>query len=263
MKIAMIGCGVVGENTAKVLEARGHEVARRDPPRGLDDSIEDAELLLFSVPTTDCQHQILWDAVDQATKDNPHGTLVIRSTVIPGTTDKILEKHNRPTVFMPEFLREAHALWDAARPDKLVIGTHNRDWASKVLEVFGQFVTQDKILIMKPTEAELAKIALNSLALVKVVFANELYDLATVLGADYGPILDVFHLDQNINARHLDPLHGKKRGARGKCLPINTEILVCAASQHGVEMGLTSTAAWLNDLIREGVVRGRSGIGWS
>ncbi|GAI44211.1 unnamed protein product, partial [marine sediment metagenome] len=91
-----------------------------------------------------------------------------------------------------------------------------------------------KILMMKPVEAELLKVALNGLYTVKVVFGNELYDICQKYGTDYYKLFEAFKLDKYINSMHLDPLFDGYRGAGGKCLNKDIKFLIKAAIKKRV-----------------------------
>lgn len=93
--------------------------------------------------------------------------------------------------------------------------------------------------------------ALNSLALIKVVFAEELCNLAEANYADYENIYRIFVMDQNINERHLKvgKMKGYK-GADGKCLPKDTNYLIRAGEGKSI-MSLLETAEILNNLFLE------------
>lgn len=206
----------------------------------MNDSMETAEVIFITVPTNDIEHMILRNEFDRIAKENKKGIIVIKSTVKPGTTNKILARYmDRDIAFVPEFLRENSAVDDSLNPDKLVIGAYRTEVAEKIKEVFAglikeqNLIEEGKVLVMKPIEAEFSKIALNSLALLKVVYSNELYDLCDAYGADYKKLLEVFKLDQNINDRHLNPITDSYRGAGGKCLPKDTKFMLECAERKG------------------------------
>jgi len=147
---------------------------------------------------------------------------------------------------MPEFLREWNAEYDTDHPDKIVIGTEEKG----IFELLSILFKADcPIIQLTPTEAELAKLALNSLATIKVVFAEELNDLAQTLKADYNNIYKVFLTDQNINPRHL--LAGKDgyRGADGKCLPKDSNFLAETGKRFNSRMSLLETAVKINEIL--------------
>jgi len=220
MKIGIVGNGFVGKATAGRLE--GHELFILDPPKGMNDDISNCDIVFVCINETDPSMENLNKVVENLVKQNERCFFVIRTTVIPGTTDYLSKKYNREFVFMPEFLREWNAKYDTKYPDKVVIGTEH-DGIFRLLSIYFEC---KNILQVKPIEAELAKLALNSLATIKVVFAEELFDLAKTLKADYKNIYKIFQYDQNINERHL--LAGKDgyRGADGKCVTPETKIYI-------------------------------------
>jgi UDP-glucose 6-dehydrogenase len=162
--------------------------------------------------------------------------------VTPGTTDAFIEKYRRSFVFMPEFLREWNAEYDANFPDKIVIGTDEIGLYMTLGELIGDKCSWNKYINVKPIEAEIAKLALNSLALIKVVFAEELYSFSKTLGADYNNIFNIFHLDSNINSRHLLANNDGYRGAGGKCLPKDSQFLFKASKEINCRISTLETA---------------------
>jgi len=83
---------------------------------------------------------------------------------MPGMTDEFAKEYNREFVYLPEFLRERTAYLDEICPDKIIIGARKRETGKIFKELFKPVVdNKKKILMMKPVEAELLKVALNSL----------------------------------------------------------------------------------------------------
>lgn len=245
LEIGIVGVGIVGEATARVLEKHAI-IKKNDPARGYRDDISNCHIIFICINEKNCEMTFLSELVKALVEQNEKCFFVIRTTVIPGTTDRLAKKFNRDFVFMPEFLREWSTAKDTFNPDKIVIGTEDKGIFETLATLFSDIIYLERIIKTKPIEAELAKVALNSLALIKVVFAEELFDLAESLGADYENIFKIFELDQNINKRHLTP---KKdyRGANGKCLPKDTEFLI-KAGEGKSKMALLETAKILNDL---------------
>jgi UDPglucose 6-dehydrogenase len=158
---------------------------------------------------------------------------------------------------MPEFLRERTAREDAENPDKVVIGTKNKKSFKLLKDLFKQFAKKNKCLMMKPVEAELLKVALNTLYTVKVVFGNELYDICSKYDADYYKIFEGFKNDRYIKPMHLDPLFDNYRGASGKCLPKDIGFLVQAATDKGVWPAVMMVADSENkNLLKKGTLGG-------
>ena len=246
LEIGIVGVGIVGEATAKVLEKHA-VIKKNDPAQGYRDDISNCDIIFICINEKDIGMTDLSELVKALTEQNEKCFFVIRTTVVPGTTDRLAKKFNRDFVFMPEFLREWSVTKDTFDPDKIVIGTEDKGIFETLATLFSDIIYLNRIVKTKPIEAELAKVALNSMALIKVVFAEELFDLAKSLGADYRNIYRIFKYDQNVNERHLKACDRGYRGANGKCLPKDTEFLI-RAGEGKSKMALLETAKILNDL---------------
>ena len=253
MELGIVGCGVVGGSLAGLLEDLGHVVKRYDPAKKLLDNISKCEVIFICVPTkADMQFEDVKKAVFHVNLENKKGIIAIRSTVMPGMTDAFTKEYNREFVFLPEFLRERTALEDEIHPHKIVVGTEKVETFRLFEKLFEPIITADKILMMKPVEAELLKVALNSLYTVKVVFGNELYDICKAYGADYYKLFEAFKLDKYINPMHLDPLFDGYRGASGKCLPKDIKFLIKAGTNKKIFPQLILKANEENEDLLEG-----------
>lgn len=246
LEIGIVGYGVVGKATKRLL-GEEHNISILDPEIGHTDDMSNCDIIFICINEKNKSMKNLRILADQMAGLNKKCLFVIRTTVIPGTTDKLTIRHKREFVFMPEFLREWNAEEDARNPDKVVIGTESRETFLLLKGLFEGNITGKKIIQVKPIEAELAKVALNSLGLMKVVFAEELHDLSKALYADYSNIYKIFKLDQNVNERHLKACDRGYRGADGKCLPKDTEFLI-QVGQRNSRMSLLETAEILNIL---------------
>ncbi len=255
LEIGIIGYGVVGQATHKLL-GENINIHILDPEVGHTGDMTNCNIVFICINEKDKSMENLIILIDTLASVNKKGLFVIRTTVIPGTTDQMIIRHKREFVFMPEFLREWNAEYDSIRPDKIVIGTENEKTFELISSLFRKRIYTGVIQV-KPIEAELAKLALNSLALMKVVFAEELYDLAKALFADYGNIYKIFEMDQNVNERHLKANDGGYKGADGKCLPKDTEFLIHIAKENNNRMSLLETADVLNSLYLEARKDGR------
>jgi UDPglucose 6-dehydrogenase len=242
LNIGIAGNGFVGSATRKRLEGKSN-LFILDPPKNHNDDLSDCDIIFICINETSPSMENLEKLVEKLVKQNEKCFFVIRTTVIPGTTDYLGKKYNREFVFMPEFLREWNAEYDSLNPDKVIIGTE-QDGIFRLLSVYFEC---SHILQVKPIEAELAKLALNSLATIKVVFAEELFDLAEKLKADYKNIYKVFELDQNINERHLIAGKDGYRGASGKCLKKDSEFMAETGKIYNCQMSLLETAVCLNE----------------
>ncbi len=163
-------------------------------------------------------------------------TVVVRSTVLPGTTRQIIlpllmEVSNKTSgrdfgvAFNPEFLREGTAVEDFRNPSKTVVGALDDPTADQVLSLYSAL---SGLRISTEIEtAELVKYVDNSWHALKVTFGNEIGQIAKTLGIDSHKVMDIFLNDErlNISAAYLRP--GFAFG--GPCLPKDMRALTYLA----------------------------------
>lgn len=223
-RIGFIGQGYVGKNYADDFEKRGFEVVRyalEESYRGHRDEIRQCDIVFIAVPTPTTPDGFDASILDSVMELVGKGkTAVIKSTIVPGTTEKIQSKY--PDIFVlhsPEFLTEATAALDAAEPQRNIIGIPNsspehRLRAERVMAILPK---APFTLITTSREAEFLKYANNVWFYAKVVLVNVFYDLAAKLGLDWDHIRDALAADPRIGRTHLDPVHKSGRGAGGSC----------------------------------------------
>jgi len=95
---------------------------------------------------------------------------------------------------------------------------------------------RDQTYQVTPTQAELVKYTKNTFYALKVIFANQMYDICEALGEDWDAIRDIITAEQAqpIGPSHLDPIFGLSRGFGGKCLPKDSNALRVLAQELGV-----------------------------
>ena len=253
LRVGLVGVGVVGKAFANALGLMSRNtLSLYDPKQNLNDDISDCDVVYVSVYFDKDNTDILSQAVEQTVAKNKKGLIVIRSTVMPSTTDSLIRKYDRPFAFMPEFLKEATSVEDALRPDKIVIGVHDQEDYNKILLSLGSQAAAGSIIPiikMKPIEAEITKLACNMIRLNKVILADEIATLCEKSNADYYKLLEAFKCDWAINPNHLDPYHGGSRGAGGRCLPKDAEMLQEACKRTGMLSSIIDTVIKTNKSI--------------
>ena len=259
MRIGIIGLGTVGKAMKSGL-AREHEIFVHDI--GMDTSIanviENAELIFVCVPTPSyeqtggCDTRIVGDVLRLL----PEGSrVVIKSTVIPGTTQRFHEEFPRLKIACsPEFLRTATAAEDFRSQDILVVGTHHDDLAGCIIEshVKAGVVSREGCMVVSPTQAELVKYAKNSFYSMKVIFANQFYEYCESLGEDWSIVKDIITWPQMqpIGGSHLEAIDGAKRGFGGVCLPKDTRALLVDLRDRGIDFRLLGAVLDDNERLR-------------
>lgn len=254
--LGIIGAGVVGGALLAYLRATSRDVRVYDPPKGHLNlkSVNEADTIFVCVPTPyqpghgfDGRHLLRAVSCIGGAK-----TVVIKSTVLPGTTKQLQEEFPRHRfLFNPEFLREATAVDDFARPDRQIVGVTPRS-ASEAQRVMELLPRAPFELICAAEEAEMAKYVANSFLAVKVSFSNEIFDLCERLGVSYAPVRDIVAADRRIGASHTDVFDGGYRGYGGKCLPKDSKSLLDLARASGIDLRVLSAADTVNyDLVSE------------
>lgn len=231
MKLGFIGQGFIGKHYADYSEREGHQVVRYalEPEYvGNKAAIAECDIVFIAVPTPTTPHGFD-DSIARAsvglTRDG--ATVVIKSTIVPGTTESLQAAY--PTRFVmhsPEFLTENNAAHDVAHPIRNIVGIPKdtpefRQRAEAVMRLFAPAPYQ---AIVSAREAEMIKYAANCILYTKVVFMNLLYDVAREHSCDWGTIRDALRADVRIGPSHLDPVHKSGphattvgRGAGGHC----------------------------------------------
>lgn len=181
-----------------------------------------------------------------ATKESHH-TVVIRSTMLPGTIDSVVipalehcsdKKAGRDfTVCInPEFLRESTSLRDFYAPPFTLVGADDEATAEPLRQLYCG--VNAPFLVTSVRSAEMVKYACNSFHALKVAFANEIGSICKNLEIDSHEVMKVFCQDTklNLSAYYLTP--GFAFG--GSCLPKDVRALVYRAKESDVAAPLLS-----------------------
>ena len=205
-------------------------------------------------PTDEVSRSCDTSIVETVLGELPDGfSVVIKSTVIPGTTQRLHESFpNLRIACSPEFLRAKSSVLDFQNQDVLVVGTHHGDLAELVFDNHRQagVLRNDACFHVTPTQAELVKYAKNTFYAMKVIFANQFHDLSEEFGEDWNIIKDIIThpQEQPIGSSHLDAISGERRGFGGYCIPKDVLALVTEMDRLGLDYELLK--AVLNDNAR-------------
>jgi UDPglucose 6-dehydrogenase len=189
-------------------------------------------------------------------KKNAYHLIIIKSTVVPGTTRDVVKPILERTAELnagpdfglcmnPEFLRQGSAIADTLLPDRVVIGEYD-ERSGKMLEgLFDSFYEHKvRTLRMNLESAEMVKYASNAFLATKISYANEIANICEqVSGVDVSHVMAGVGLDVRINPKFLNA----GAGFGGSCLPKDVKAVRAFAASHGYETPLLRAVIAVND----------------
>ena len=224
--------------------------------------VEQARVIFVCVPTpmdartgqasTAIVEEVISEIDQIAGETGASPTVVIKSTIPPGTTDRInsTTQHTEVT-FNPEFLTEANAVNDFKNQNRIIIGTCDGYTATEVVDVFKEVFPSVKMPVVDSKSAEMCKYTINNYLSVKVSFANELFDICQANGINYDEVKDLAMLDTRLGTSHwMVPGPDGDRGFGGHCFPKDLNAMMYIAAQSGVETSVLNAAWETNERVR-------------
>jgi len=251
MKIGIVGLGVVGGAIRDGFVKVGHEVIPHDIKLHTELSdVLDTKICYICVPTNSsddgsCNISVVEEVVRNLKDLKYEGIVAIKSTVEPGTTERLKTETGLNLCFVPEFLRERCATDDFINHNSLLlVGTESEENWELIKESHGNLPTHK----IKSTviEAELIKYFSNTYKAMRVVFANTFYRICQELDANYDVVKDSFLL-HGIQEGHYLNVNKEFGGFGGMCLPKDTRAMKYLVEKLGLDLKLFETILDEND----------------
>jgi UDPglucose 6-dehydrogenase len=224
MKIGSIGRGMVGEAIYQGLKFLGNNMCYFDPKftESKMEDILDTDVVFISVPTlpnenNECDLTILIKVLDDLYRLEYKGIICIKSTITPGTTQKMIEKYNNDNIcFCPEFLRERCAYEDFMENNKICLVGTNNEKAFNIIKKIHENIS-DTFKMVKPIEAELTKYMQNVYNTYRILFANGMYEICKYNDVEYNSVLESLLVRNELDSKYMR-CNENIRGPSGPCL---------------------------------------------
>jgi len=268
-KIGVIGNGFVGgavkfgfsPQVGCDAEVRVYDKNPDKSTHSLEETVNESDFIFLSVPTpANKDGSINIDIITSALEDinKVHGgkenAILIRSTVIPGTTWALQTKYpNLNILFNPEFLTERSANFDFINQSRFIIGNNGQMGNLMQSESFVKLIKDrfgDCVAVMETSyeTAELIKYMNNCFFATKVSFMNEMYQIAEKIDANWDDAVSGFVSDGRIGHSHLGvPGHDGKFGFGGSCFPKDIQAMIDFAEMFGLNPTVLK-GAWEKNL---------------
>ncbi len=240
------------------------EAGRLDFTTSYQEALENAEFAFIAVGTPssvegDADMQYVKMAAETIASHLDHPIIIVNKSTVPvGTGDwvsEIIKDMNGGTtppfcvVSNPEFLREGSAVNDFMEPDRVVLGSTNREAAEKVADLYEAL--RAPIMITDLRTAEMIKYASNAFLATRISFINEIANICESLGADVKEVARGMGMDKRIGPSFLDA----GLGWGGSCFPKDVKALAHMAETRGSHPQLLQAVMDINQNQRKRAVQ--------
>mgnify|MGYP001276050596 FL=1 len=238
MDIGVVGCGFVGTAVYEGLKNHHNlnnydKAVDKDCTCGSMQELADCSDIIFvCVPTPmkkdgSCYTGIVENVVKELDECTEGKILVLKSTLIPGTTRTLNQRYkNNTIIFSPEFLTEANSIEDFKNQTRIILGG-DRQGTNKLRIMFSKAFPKAHIIKTDSTYAEMIKYVTNNFLTVKVAFANEMYKVCERLRIDYDKVVEYATLDERLGHAHWGvPGPDGDLGFGGHCFPKDLSAMI-------------------------------------
>ena len=260
MKIGIIGQGFVGNAVYQKFK-QFYDVFTYDKISSLsnssyEDLIIKCDVIFVCLPTPmnndgSCNIEIVNEVLSKLNKDT-NATVVIKSTVLPGTTENFNNQYsNINIVFNPEFLTERNAIEDFNNQNRIILGGP-RPGTTKLVQLYSYVFPKAHIIKTGSTHAEMIKYFTNCFLATKVSFSNEMYELCSSLNLDYDKVVEYASLDKRLGNSHWAvPGPDGDFGYGGHCFPKDLAAIIKMTDDFGTVNNILKSVKKTNIKVRK------------
>jgi UDPglucose 6-dehydrogenase len=234
------------------------------------EGIKEAEFVFIAVGTPsdvdgEADLKYVRAAAESVAEVMDHPLIIVNKSTVPvGTGDWVADiirgKQKTPVPFSvvscPEFLREGSAITDFMNPDRIVLGSLDREAANRVAEL--HLPLRTTLVVTDLRTAEMIKYASNAFLATKISFINEIANICEALGADVKEVAAGMGYDKRIGRHFLDA----GLGWGGSCFPKDVKALAHMALEKGRHPQLLRAVMDINaDQRRDVIAKLKSALG--
>lgn len=236
----VIGMGMVGNATATLFGIKKHFDIIEEKSNITLEEVAKCRFVFICIPTPSkhgyYKQEPIFNLIEQIEQYGGGSIYIIRSTVSPGFALHIQKELgiNR-IVSNPEFLTEATWEKDVKHPPFILLGGFDGVYLDEVKGIYDARIKSDVVILTDNTTAEFTKLVMNGFFSLKVIFANQMYDAARAVGANYERMREVLEKHPFGPRNHFKIWFNGKRGIGGRCLPKDTEALAHYANSDLVK----------------------------
>lgn len=259
-KVGIVGAGFVGSAIAEAMDHGFCGLTIVDPAKGYNNTYQDlldCDGVFVCVPSPQsddgtCDTSILEDVLSNLAKINYQGVIISKCTAPPDVYEQLNDLYPN-LIHAPEFLTAANAKSDYINGKFAMIGgrvgIYQRE-AERLIRI-GQGLLGDNVVHCTIGEASLAKYTINCFMSTKVIFMNELYQLAQAMNLNYDNIAAMVKMDHRVGSSHLQvPGPDGAFGFGGACFPKDTSAMLKFAEKYNTPLNVLDAAVKKNTFLR-------------
>lgn len=221
----------------------------------LESAVKTSQVCFIAVGTPQdddgsCDLSVVFEVAKNIAKSmNGYKVIVDKSTVPPGTAEKVAEvirentSFNFDVVSNPEFLKQGTAVDDFLSPDRVIIGSDSPRATEIMQEIYSPFLrTANRVILMDVKSAEMTKYTANAFLATKISFMNEIANLCEKVGADAENVRIGITTDRRIGNQFLFP----GIGFGGSCFGKDINALIAFTEEHNCHNDILKAVNFTN-----------------